>query len=1747
VASLTDREKIMELCRAYQKRSAEEKRERLKDLTPEQLLLLEHRYADTSYYHDLIGGFSGGTYKKPSEFVLDRLSWAFGTIIAEEYRASVLWAVDACINWPYSTGWERRPMRSGNYILHSDRIFSILRDFSKLTDMGVSLADILTGNLPEDLAAYANEYAYHISSCYADAVAYELTQGSAPIEQAVRDIINGESRMSLSRTIIEGIVKSENAAMHELLGKLLLAARLQEGLRQAICEACDMGTISAFHVIIKTILDNNLIRFSSVRRAVGVWLGLISMESGDLTRISDKSISMIYECLYDEEVRKKYLAGEDSMGIHIALWAYGVYNVENAVRIAIELAQKGSHHQILTSGYFINVLNDPTLKFRFAKYVLALHGEENDILALFIDGFAGGLWRVAHFRYGEAPKANTPAQEKKPVLTDFFKDADELNAYHSLFVRIYQSMKKKKLEFSPCIFPWYAVTLKKSDLANVICMLSRLTENQANIDYACTLLPETDPYQRSSYARMLLHDPQTPAQRDALNALLGDRESSTAAWAYNTLKDKPVEMLNFQLIEDMLRFKTSDIRSHLVEFMLRQEDNALFDSVSQLLRDKLEEKRCAALDIILQLSKDTERADLTRRCAPLLDGLTLKGSKEKVLLETVSAAVSGAKEDVFASLFTDADAYVPALPDNAGRYADECLDTFLRFFPDSSIREMLAGALPVLSADCTTAKEARADYQALSDLIEEHKEDTFTVPTLAEQQVLGYTNVFGGHYRFSEDMRENFPLMNLWQGWYDERVHTPERLMRVWILSLAYTVPAEHVTPLLPYVDRLLGKGFSRGSEPKYEHSMQGIVNHLLSLYITEDEKRRIAFAVIWWMLKGMPEKDLVFRIPKPTHMYYGRLPSEAYTDELHFTAELPQIAELIEPLTFRQDESFPIIFNTKLLLQKRMLDAVRTAMNYSADKELSLRDFMLLPHDKCFAYRRFEFPKIHDYIYAAKLKMLGERTLFHAIFGAPSLIAESIQIITSISAYRQLAGRTVSQRADHYYWMRRSVRDALITLTGKEKDFTDEENALIDYIDGISRRAVEVILHEELRRGDTPARYSHVVTNINRVYGQETLIAILAALGNDALRENNSGYTPAHTKRSNLIYLLGCCLPNEGDNADTLRALAQKAGISRQRLIEAALYSPEWIDMIGECLNLPGFKSAAYYFMAHMNESFDEQRKAIIAQFTPLTADELNQGAFDLNWFRAAYAELGEADFDMIYDAAKYISYGALHTRARKYADAALGRLDVSDTEAQISAKRNKDLLLAYPVIPLSDEADISRRYLFLQNFLKGSRQFGAQRIASEKKCVEIALTNLAINAGFTDVMHLTLRMEARLIDQNRTLFEPQMIDEITACLSADENGQVDIVIEKGGKKLKSVPAKFKKHEYILRLSEMKKAFTEQRRRTVHMFEESMENGTAFTAGEIALLAQNPVLAPVVTRLVFVKGDAAGFVKGGQLLSHDGTASVLNESDSLIVAHPFHLYTLGQWTAFQRCLFDRKIIQPFRQVFRELYIKTADELGRTNSLRYSGNQLQPAKTVGCLKSRRWVADVESGLQKVYYKENIIAHIYALADWFSPADIECPALEWVEFTDRRTGKPLKIDDVPNVIFSEIMRDVDMAVSVAHAGGVDPETSHSTVEMRAAILEHTLPLFGLSNVRILAGRALIQGSLANYSVHLGSGVIHQEGGAMISVLPVHSQHRGKLFLPFVDEDPKTAEIISKVLLFAEDQKIKDPAILEQIRP
>jgi hypothetical protein len=267
-----------------------------------------------------------------------------------------------------------------------------------------------------------------------------------------------------------------------------------------------------------------------------------------------------------------------------------------------------------------------------------------------------------------------------------------------------------------------------------------------------------------------------------------------------------------------------------------------------------------------------------------------------------------------------------------------------------------------------------------------------------------------------------------------------------------------------------------------------------------------------------------------------------------------------------------------------------------------------------------------------------------------------------------------------------------------------------------------------------------------------------------------------------------------------------------------------------------------------------------------------------------------------------------------------------------------------------------------------------------------------------------------------------------------------------------------------------------------------------------------------------------------------------------LRLAHPHDLFARGDWHAWQQDCFRRERIQPFKQVFRELYPLTRAEADAgTYSARYEGQQVNPRQALALLGSRGWVVHPEEGIRHTFHDEGLSAWLTTAQGIFTPAEVEAMTLAHVTFTRRGEWQPQPLTGVPPRLFSEVMRDLDLVVSVAHAGGVDPEATASTVEMRATLVRETCALLNLENVRLTRQHVLIQGHYGDYNVHLGSGTVHRQPGGAVCILPVHGQHRGRLFLPFVDDDPKTAEVVSKVLLLARDRAIKDPTILEQIVP
>jgi hypothetical protein len=55
-----------------------------------------------------------------------------------------------------------------------------------------------------------------------------------------------------------------------------------------------------------------------------------------------------------------------------------------------------------------------------------------------------------------------------------------------------------------------------------------------------------------------------------------------------------------------------------------------------------------------------------------------------------------------------------------------------------------------------------------------------------------------------------------------------------------------------------------------------------------------------------------------------------------------------------------------------------------------------------------------------------------------------------------------------------------------------------------------------------------------------------------------------------------------------------------------------------------------------------------------------------------------------------------------------------------------------------------------------------------------------------------------------------------------------------------------------------------------------------------------------------------------------------------------------------QQYLFDNRIVQPFKQVFRELYLKLPEELDLEYTKRYTGYQIQTKQAAGALKKCGW-------------------------------------------------------------------------------------------------------------------------------------------------------------------------------------------------
>ena len=712
--------------------------------------------------------------------------------------------------------------------------------------------------------------------------------------------------------------------------------------------------------------------------------------------------------------------------------------------------------------------------------------------------------------------------------------------------------------------------------------------------------------------------------------------------------------------------------------------------------------------------------------------------------------------------------------------------------------------------------------------------------------------------------------------------------------------------------------------------------------------------------------------------------------------------------------------------------------------------------------------------------------------------------------------------------------------------------------LDTAVTQARERVIEVELGRGDMPTAASYAALALGAAGGADTLARLLAAFGKDTFARGY-GYSP--NKSSVFSHLIRATFPTDADTPEAFAKLMADAKIPEQRLIETAVYAPQWAKHAEYALNWIGFAEAVWWLHAHTKDvqwSVDadvrEGWAAEAAALTPLSAQTLLDGAVDVEWFGRVYKALGAKRWAMLDDAAKFASGGGGHKRAQLFAAAMLGQTPLADLKTRIRDKRNQDAVRALGLVPLPNgakrEDDILARYAVMQEFGRGSRQFGSQRQASEKLSVGIGLENLARTAGYPDPVRLEWAMEAKSVADLAAGPVSAEAGPVQVMLSINEWGTPEIAATKNGKPIKAIPAAAKKLPEIAALTARKTEIERQASRMRLSLEAAMCRGDAFTGTELRRLLQHPVLAPMLRSFILVgPGDLTGYaVDGGQSLeAYDDTVRPVGDKDLLKIAHAHDLLTAGYWQEWQRECFQRERIQPFKQVFRELYVLTAAEKADgIKSQRYAGHQVNPKQALALLGRRGWVGNPNDGdVRRTFHDAGISADVSFDYGYTTPAEAEGLTIDAIVFTKRGDWKPLPLTEVCPRVFSEAMRDLDLVVSVAHQGGVDPEASASTVEMRTTLLREACALMKLENVCLVGNHALIDGHLANYSMHLGSASVHRQPGGQLCIVPVHSQHRGRVFLPFADDDPRTTEVLSKVLLLSKDTEIKDPVILEQI--
>lgn len=309
--------------------------------------------------------------------------------------------------------------------------------------------------------------------------------------------------------------------------------------------------------------------------------------------------------------------------------------------------------------------------------------------------------------------------------------------------------------------------------------------------------------------------------------------------------------------------------------------------------------------------------------------------------------------------------------------------------------------------------------------------------------------------------------------------------------------------------------------------------------------------------------------------------------------------------------------------------------------------------------------------------------------------------------------------------------------------------------------------------------------------------------------------------------------------------------------------------------------------------------------------------------------------------------------------------------------------------------------------------------------------------------------------------------------------------------------------------------------------------------------------------------------------IDSSGAVTAPPENSTCILWHPLDSMP-SEVRAWRDLIFRRELIQPIKQAFRETYCLSPDEDWQSpKSEVFSRHIIKQNQAAALLKARGWKVAMKgsfdsgpSNSRKLFERAGVVAHLETIQ-----IDSEQDFMGfWLfimtgELHFSRKGHPLELAQVPQRVFSEAMRDLDLIVGVAGVGQQEGwadlsieergwvetalyaeqayQESSGMPKARAEALERLLPRMRIgAKCRLEPRHLLVQGSFNTYQIHLASGrvLIMPEGRSLSIPLPLLK--RQKVYLPHRG-DETLSQIIDKAFLLADDNMITEPTIRAQL--